>query len=32
MLRNLESIHAQSGDAELLAKVRQRLEVLEESA
>jgi regulator of sirC expression with transglutaminase-like and TPR domain len=29
MLRNLESIHAQSGDAELLAKVRGRLEVLE---
>ncbi len=29
MLRNLESIHAQSGDAALLAKVRGRLEVLE---
>ena len=28
MLRNLESIHAESGDAALLARVRDRLEVL----
>jgi len=28
MLRNLESIHAQSGERDLLEKVRQRLEIL----
>ena len=32
MLRNLEAIHAQSGERVLLVKVRQRLEVLEEEA